>query len=302
MKLLNETQIDRFYELMTPLLVYVNERTHTLDPKVRKNLEHFYNPKAENALRVALWQSPHLLVDYLNDNPFNINDEDLAVVANWQNFRFGDFTLCKVIRGLGIFLSHDDPQCFYSVYPLIEPFRNLLPEIPIVVRTALIPFDGVIVYDGSMASYAVRFGPGLRVAAAEWYIDAYERGLITPILPELPLTYAEQVDQRQKANKSIMRYFKTYLRRKHLSDKIISRDIKTVEELASFLTDQIDETISLRGITVDIFGKFISFMSNEIPQSTIVGLKRFFTYLMETDRLDWELAEDLLTILQQQKY
>lgn len=295
--LLTEIQIERFYELMTPLLVYVNERTNTLEPHVRENLEYFFNPKAENELRVALWRNPHLLVDYLHDNPYNFDDEDLTVVANWKNFQFGDFTLCKVIRERGIFLSHDDPQRFYSVIPLIEPFKNLLPEIPIIVRTALIPYQGVIVYDGSMASYGIYFGPGLRAAASDWYIDAYERGLIKTTLPELPLSHIEQEAQRQNANKSILRYFKTYLRRERLSDKIINRDITTVETFADFLTDQIDETASLRAITIDVFEKYLISMRSEIPRPTIVGFRRFFTYLMETDRLDWELAEDLLTVL-----
>ena len=36
------------------------------------------------------------------------------------------------------------------------------PYLPVLTQTMLIPFKGVIVYDGLMTSYNISFGPGIR--------------------------------------------------------------------------------------------------------------------------------------------
>jgi len=291
------SQIDRFYELMIPLLIYVNEETNTLAPPVMEKMAHFVDAEAENALRTVLWCNPSLLDDFLLINPFDFNHEDMEVVAGWRNFRFGNFTFCKVVRGAGIFLAHEDPQHFYSVYPLLDPFKVIFPEIPTLVRTALIPYQGVIVYDGSMMMYGISFPPGQRTVASQWVIDAEERGLIKTTIPELSLNRTEQVEQVKKTNKSVLRNFKTYLRKKRLSDKIINREIETAESLADFVIRYVDETASLRDITMESFNAHLSSCPGEIPRYTIIGMKRFFTYLKDTDRIDWELAQAVLAVL-----
>lgn len=288
------SQIDRFYDLMIPLLIFVNQETNTLAPTDMENLTSFFDPKAENALRTALWRHPYLLDDFIRKNPFDFNPEDLEVVAGWRNFRYGNFTLCKIVRGAGIFLAHDGPEHFYSVFPLFDPFKLIFPEIPTLVRTALIPYQGVIVYDGSMAMYGISFPPGQRKVASQWVIDAEERGLIKTTIPELTLSSSEQVEQGKRTNKSVLGYFKTYLRKKSLSDKVINRDVDTAESLADFMIRHVDQTATLRDLTMVAFDGYLSSWPGEIPRPTIVGLKRFFTYLKETNRMDWELAQTIL--------
>jgi hypothetical protein len=295
--LLPLADIDQFYEIWLTLLEFINRKTKVLQPSVFKNMINQYNPDAEKEIRRSLWSHPGLIDEFIHANPGYLNLEQLEIVAGWRNFRFGDFTLCKVIRDIGIFLAHDEPQSFYSVYPLVSPFEQLLPEIPTVVRTALIPYKGVIVYDGSIVTYSISFGSGFRRAASDWYLNAYECGLIKTTLPERSLSQQEQIIQRKKANRSVLRYFKIYLRKKSLSDRIINRDINTIEEFSDFVEQKIDETASLRDITMDSFEKFMFSIDDKTHRPTIIGLKRFFTFLQETDRIDWDLAMKILEVL-----
>ena len=295
--LLPLVDIDQFYDIWLSFLEFINHKTKVLQPAIFKNMINQYNPEAEQEIRRALWAHPGLIDEFIHENPGYLNVDQLEIVAGWRNFRFGDFTLCKVIRGVGIFLAHDDPQSFYAVNPLFSPFEQLLPEIPTVVRTALIPYKGVIVYDGSIVAYSIRFGPGLRQAASDWYLNAYERGLIKTTLPEGVLSQQERIIQRNKANRSVLRYFKIYLRKKSLSDKIINRDIKTVEDFSNYIEQHIDETASLREISMEAFDKFMFSIDDKINRPMIIGLKRFFTFLQETDRIDWDLAVEILEVL-----
>ncbi len=295
--ILTGVQVDRFYFIFVRLLIYVNQITKTLPSYVLEKLDRFANPTAEHELRKTLWRNPHLLDGFIQDNPFKIGSEDLDVVAGWKQFRYGDFSVCKVIRGRGVFLSHDDPQEFYSVVPLNDPFKIILPEIPMIVRTALIPYEDLIIYDGSMALYSIRFGPGLRAAAAEWYIEAYERGQIKNNLSNHPLIDTELVAQREKANKSVLRYFKSYLRKKGLSDAIINRDIGTVEKFSDFLARQENLSSYLRDSTMDALQDFLESIAGEISRPFITGLKRFFSFMIDSERIDWELGEEILIIL-----
>ena len=290
----NRPQIEKFHLLWWSLLDFVNEMTNMVSPSVFKNMVLNRDNKTEHELRLVLWNNPDLLDDYISENPSNFSPIDIETVAGWRNYRFGDFTLCKVVRGVGIFSAHAEPRHFYSVYPLRSPFEELVPDIPIFVRTALIPYQGSIVYDGTIASYPIRFAGGMRREISNWYIDASERGLIKTTIPELPLSPTEQTAKQIKTNKSVMRYFKAFLRKKSLSDKIINRDVDTVDSLADFMVRNIDETLTLRDISRDVFRKFMTSFPDDVPRPTIVGLKRFFTYLMESDRIDWDLVQDIL--------
>jgi len=255
------------------------------------------HPTMEQDLRMALWNNPRLIDQFIHEDPADFNQKDLDVVAGWRNFKSGDFILCKVVRGVGIFIPHDEPQDFYAVYALSTPFLMLWPEIPALVRTTLLPFEDVIVYDGSMAAYNIRFGPGFCKMASDWYINAKERGLIKNTIPDMPLTVDEQIHQREIANKSVKRYFKSYLKGKRLSEKIIERDLQTIEGFSTFLISTFAETTTLREITYEMLEAYLDSMQGEVARFTIVGLKRFFTYLEETERMEYELAEDILATL-----
>lgn len=293
--MLPDYQVDRFYDLWLPLLEFTNLKTKTLPRSVIKMMSKAPDLASENTLKVALWNNIWIIDEYVQNNPYHLNAADLELVASWRTFRFGDFLLLRVVRGLGIFLSQDEPGEFFAVNPLYSPFESLLPEFPVMVRTAILPFENVLVYDGSMTSYAIRFGPGFREAARFWYIDAKEKHIIrTTFLPDSPVTKKEKLAQINQTNHSVLRYFKSYLKSDNHSEKIINRDFQTVRDFAEFLIKDEYQEISLRDLTKESFDQYILAQDNNIQRSAIIGLRRFFEYLRDTERMDWGLAVDIL--------
>jgi len=290
-------QVNRFFELFIPLLKFVNQETKTLPDHTLKSSENSYNAQALSELRDVLWTKNWILDKFVKDNPYQMSHENLQTVKGWNNFCYGDFTLGKIIRGRGLFLAYDDPKDFYFVCPLKSPFDQMLPEIPMIVRTAIIPFENVLVYDGLLHSYAVSFGPGLRQMINEWYINAKELNAIrTSLNPSPPLTDREKQIQNEKTNKSVLRYFKKYSRDEGRSEKITKRDYETAMAFGMFLNSKPGGFNSLRYITQEQFLAYVS-KYGEISKSMKIGMRRFFEYLADTGRIGWELAEAILFIV-----
>jgi hypothetical protein len=294
---LTTLQVHSFYDIFIPLLVYVNGITETLSEEVLISLGNTYNPQAESELRAALWTNAWIIDDFIEENLYEFNSEDLEMVKSWKTFKYGDFTLGKVIRGRGMFMTYDEPRVIYAVCPLFSSFEEILPEIPIMVRTAIIPFDNVLIYDGSIASYPVRFGPDLREIINDWYINAKELNRIkTSMLPQPSLTEKEKQIQIEKTNKYVLRYFKQYSRNEGRSEKITNRDYETAKAFGSFLRSEPGGIISLREISKENFFEYVSKVG-EISKTMRIGLRRFFEYLAYTERINWELAEEILFII-----
>jgi hypothetical protein len=289
------TQINRFYDLWLPLLDFTNQRLRVFSKKQMDCIQEFEDPQSENQLRDALWNNDWILEEFISQNPAKYSPEDLATVSEWRNFKYGDFTLIKVVYGLGIFVSHEEPHEYYSVYPLYSDFKELLSDIPMLVRTAIIPYGNVLVYDGSLASYAIHFGQGIRKMLENGYISAKERGLIrTSFDQDRSLTREEKHSQIEKTNKSILRYFKQHLKNTNHSANIIQRDCTTAEKLSRYLMNLNKRACSLRDVTVDDLRKYLSSNKSQITPSKIVGMKRLAKFLRDTDRVDWDVCEEML--------
>jgi hypothetical protein len=77
-----------------------------------------------------------------------------------------------------------DSYVAYGVLALSQPFEELVgPYLPVLTHTVLLPFKGMIVYDGLMTSYRISFGPGIRRSLNESFKEAKARHGIVTSLP-----------------------------------------------------------------------------------------------------------------------
>ena len=83
-----------------------------------------------------------------------------------------------------MFLSTTSPAIAYGVLALSQPFEDLIgPYLPVLTQTVLLPFKGMIVYDGLMSSYSISFGPGIRRNLNQDFKEAKARHGIVTSLP-----------------------------------------------------------------------------------------------------------------------
>src|SRR5581483_6850341 len=83
---------------------------------------------------------------------------------SWQHFIHGKFYVFRELKKYTVFLTADKkPTIAYGVLALSQPFDELVgPYLPVLTETVLLPFKGMIVYDGLMTGYNISFGGGIK--------------------------------------------------------------------------------------------------------------------------------------------
>ncbi len=163
-----ETQL--FYRLYWNVLAYANRKLKVL-PQGTTWEEIARCPMEQVAdLRDAFWANPEILERFLADEQTDLSREELAIVASWRHCIRGDFYIIRYLKKYTVFLSAEGEAHLYGVLGLFDPIQEIFPvPLPVLVNTVLLPFQGRIVYDGLLRSYAVAFGAGIKRSLNETY-------------------------------------------------------------------------------------------------------------------------------------
>jgi hypothetical protein len=191
---------ERFVKLHKGLLFYVNQRLHVSKEPIASSTEFAKQPlEGFVEVRQALLKRLDLIDDFAAENPMKFSKEDLEIVRSWKNVEAGKFIVFRYLKSHTIFLSTTKPVIAYGVLALNDPFEELLgPYLPHMVETALLPFEGRIVYDGMMEGYNLVFGGGYRRSFQDSYKEAKERFGIVTQLPFDPDTARKQKAAKPK--------------------------------------------------------------------------------------------------------
>jgi hypothetical protein len=166
----------------------------------------------------------------------------------------------------------------------------------------LLPFNDEIISDGLFRSYSVIFGGGIKQQLKAVYDDAKEREKInTTLLPTLPASWENQVAKVQKINAKVLEDFEKYLFGSRLSSKIVQRDVSVIVDFAQAILIQQPAPTSLRDFGEKDLRKYIQIVPEPVRKQTNLSLKRFISFLQDTDRVEWGAAENLLDDLKSLK-
>lgn len=179
-------EVDLFYKLYAALCSYANS-------KLKCVLFDFSAPEQYTALppelrlkvREALYAQPELIDQFVHENPAHFSAEELAIVAGWKDALVGSFYVFRYLQPYAVFLTDKSPPKAYGVLALADPLPNVLgPDLPLLVKGVLLPFNGRIIYDGLLSTYRISFGPGIRRSLNEGYRQAKATFGIITSLPE----------------------------------------------------------------------------------------------------------------------
>lgn len=195
---LSPEEADLFYKLMLPLQYFVKRRLGMMPDA--ETLEGYINADFEDKIPVrnALYENIHLLKDFIEENPANLTEKELGIVAGWKRFIKGDFYLERFLKPYTVFIG--DKNKVYGVLGLKQGLDEKVHKsyLPLRLTTVLLPFQGKIVYDGVFQSYNVFFGRGIRDDLKEIYLAAKQKGKIIASLEPgtpAPLKAAPKVEK-----------------------------------------------------------------------------------------------------------
>ena len=169
---LERHEVQRFYGIWKPLLLYVNERKGLFEEMGKAGP---WQIPMVRELRDELWADESLLDLFALENPVGLSTEDLAIVKSWKQRVAGKFFVFRQLKKHCIFISgEDDGSRVYGVKALESAFDELVAFVPCYVETVLLPFGGQIIYDSLIAPYPIHFGRGIRASLNETYREAKE--------------------------------------------------------------------------------------------------------------------------------
>jgi len=183
--LLEPLDVDLFFKLHRALMFFVNQSLKVVPDDIASADEFAaLSPQVRLKVRDALNANIDLIETFVGENPAHLSDDELAIVRSWRHLVAGKFYVFRELKKCTVFLTTTAPAIAYGVLALSQPFEDLIgPYLPVLTQTVLLPFKGVIVYDGLMSSYNISFGPGIRRNLNEDFKEAKARHGIVTSLP-----------------------------------------------------------------------------------------------------------------------
>lgn len=186
--LLNEKDQKLFFKIHKNLLLFVNRKIKS--SKKFKDLSDWgeYADFMSDAivLRDHLFRNKDIIDQFIQVNPANFDEQELSITKHWKSAIIGKFILLKHLKNHSIFLNTEHNKAnVYAVLGLMGSIDEIAPkyQLPIFVDTALIPFSGIIVYDGILQGYNVIIGNGYTKSFMEDYkLIKKEGGILTDLL------------------------------------------------------------------------------------------------------------------------
>lgn len=196
---LPEQDVELFYKLYHPLLVYVNKKFELV--KEIKSPDDFkkVDIKEINKMRENLYKHPELIESFVIENPMKFSPDELEIIKSWKNFVKGTFFVFRYLKNHTVFLDENDPPKAYGVVALISSFEEMLgPYLPIMINAVLLPFKDKIIYDSIFAPHRISFGGGFRRSMNESYHEAKAKFGIITSLPFSPEEQEQSDDEKLK--------------------------------------------------------------------------------------------------------
>jgi hypothetical protein len=175
-----------FYKLLWGVQFYVNQQVGTLKGVTSVDTYAHLSSEKKVKVRDLLWKRPALMDDYIQTNPDAFTASELDVLRNWRRqFLNGTYYIFRHLKKGTIFIGDQDKVYFVS--GLVTPLDEIVPSyaLPQMVQTVLLPFKGLIVYDGLFSGYNVSFGGNIRADLNRVYqVAKHKERIITSLDPD----------------------------------------------------------------------------------------------------------------------
>jgi hypothetical protein len=179
---LPESDVRLFFRLYHSLLLYVNNRYKILEGLHRPSDLHKLDPEDLKKLKDRLYGTPDLIDSFVKDNPENLPSDEQEIASTWKNFVRDRFYIVRHLKNHTVFLDSSHPPKAYGVLGMITSFEEMMgPGLPIMVDATLLPFRNQIIYDGTLLSFNIIFGSGIRRRINDSYSQAKSLGIITAL-------------------------------------------------------------------------------------------------------------------------
>ena len=202
--ILDFEDVELFFKLQWTLMAFVNQLLRVISSDAASPEEYCaVAPELQVQVRDALTDNLFLIDAFVDENPAGLSDDEIDIVRSWRHLVAGKFYIFLSLKKHTVFLSTTAPPIAYGVLALSEPFEAMIEQrLPVLTRTVLLPFKGMIVYDGLMQCDTISFGPRIRGRLGDEFEEAKTRHGTVTSLPMSPMPLPPETPKRRPAPKA----------------------------------------------------------------------------------------------------
>ncbi len=149
---------DEYYKIYFGLLEYTNNKY-----KVNNNIKKIYkqegiNPEDLIPINDYLWDNKQILNEFIDDNIYNFNEQELEIVKGFNNAIKGMFTIVGFDREYTMVTNESGKV--YMVKGIREDIDKIFTDtdLPKIILTTLLMFKNNIIYNGFFSEVPVSLG------------------------------------------------------------------------------------------------------------------------------------------------
>ena len=167
---IDQNDVKLFYRLYLSLLDFMNSKEN-VEPNFKISQDQYINPDRLIIVIDAFWQDPDKWINmYIKENPLNLTSRNLNIVQNFKHGKRKDFMIVAFKKRHTIF---NDGEYNYMVKGLNSNIDEIIhaEQLPIYVRTTLLPFKDDIIYDSILGSSQIELGINISLKVFEEYVS-----------------------------------------------------------------------------------------------------------------------------------
>lgn len=143
-----------FYKIYFALLEFTNDKFH-IKPNLKIYNKLNLNPNDLFNIINKFWEKKDALIfEFCLANPYNFNKEELDIVKGFKNGIRDLFIIVKFYEEYTGVINKDKAYMIKGINDNLDNILNYK-ELPKVVYTTILPFKGVLIYDGIFSEYGI---------------------------------------------------------------------------------------------------------------------------------------------------
>jgi hypothetical protein len=183
---LSNDQVETVYKLYDALMEFTNEHLHPAGTPQSASAYASLGLEKQTEIARAFVNRLDLIDAFIAANPREFSPRELEIVSSWRHLVSGRFIALRQLKQHLILLACDGSQTVYGVLGLSKPMAQVIPQrLPAMIETVLLPFQGQLVYNGTIGVVNATFGPGARRAFEDQYRAAKASQAVVVSLPNV---------------------------------------------------------------------------------------------------------------------
>ena len=126
---------------------------------------------------IFLWEHIECIDDYIAETA--LPEVHREILSSWKRRVSGTFMIERHLKKGSVFISADN-HSVYLVNGIFDSWAEMFPDmpLPIIVKATLLPFRKVIISDGLVSAFQIRFGRNIAMDLKNTYLNAKQQGRI----------------------------------------------------------------------------------------------------------------------------